>query len=389
MLSSIGIYQWDMDMVIYISHSRSLKSSNSFLFSILSLCFSCKERDQAAKGCESVSPSPFQMGLATALDPGRDLQRLNTLIMNNLNSFKLLLEPGSFYSKEFTSPDDMVKLRKTIKAITDTAIHLDQIHRSYKAILDRGMQYGSRQAPIGDDNYYLTRGNASSSKSMTAAAAAVAHQHHTLPLDKSPKVFIRNEMLRSSLTNDNFSNYWTNSFAANSGHEQQQQKMETTRWQLIWTQPSVYTSWHAPQYCAHSQPTRERELYTLIWTKCWATTSSGSQTEEIIYDPETRSERNIFRYSAVWWFQLIDFNQFGNETIREIDPGIDLMVFRFFFSLNPISSIQILKLNRCNLCNFYFRWADARRYSIEVYIYIIYEMHYILLTLNSTQLTIR
>lgn len=170
------------------------------------LNFSCKERDQSAKGCESVSPSPFQMGLATALDPARDLQRLNTLIMNNLNSFKLLLEPGGFYSKELTTPDDMVKLRKNIKTITDTAISLDQIHRSYKAILDRGMQYGSRQAPIGDDNYYLTRGtalgnNASGSKNVAS------HQHHTLPMDKSPKVFIRNEMLRSSLTNDNFSHY--------------------------------------------------------------------------------------------------------------------------------------------------------------------------------------
>lgn len=165
---------------------------------IIVLCFSndfsCKERDQSAKGCESVSPSPFQIGLATALDPARDLQRLNTLIMNHLNKFKEQLEPGSFYSKELTSPDDMVKLRKTMKAITDTAINLEQIHRSYKAISDRGMQYGSRQAPIGDDNYYLTR-------------ASGSHQHHTLPMDKSPKVFIRNEMLRSSLTNDNFSNY--------------------------------------------------------------------------------------------------------------------------------------------------------------------------------------
>lgn len=126
--------------------------------------------------------------------------------MNHLNKFKEQLEPGSFYSKELTSPDDMIKLRKTMKAITDTAINLEQIHRSYKAILDRGMQYGSRQAPIGDDNYYLTRGaglgtNASGSKT------AASHQHHTLPMDKAPKVFIRNEMLRSSLTNDNFSNY--------------------------------------------------------------------------------------------------------------------------------------------------------------------------------------
>lgn len=146
------------------------------------------------------------MGLATALDPARDLQRLNTLIMNNLNSFKLLLEPGGFYSKELTTQDDMVNLRKNIKIITDTAIHLDQIHRNHKATLIRCMQYGSRQAPIGDDNYYLTRGSGLGNNAAGSKGAAT-HQHHTLPMDKSPKVFIRNEMLRSSLTNDNFSNY--------------------------------------------------------------------------------------------------------------------------------------------------------------------------------------
>lgn len=145
------------------------------------------------------------MGLATALDPARDLQRLNTLILNNWNAFKLLLEPGGFYSKEHTAAEDTLQLRKTIKAITDTANKLDQKHQSYKAGIDRGMQYGSRQAPIGDDNYYLTRGSGLGNKtSMTATSTS--QQHHTLPMDKSPKVFIRNEMLRSSLT-DNFSNY--------------------------------------------------------------------------------------------------------------------------------------------------------------------------------------
>lgn len=186
---------------LFLLNNSLILMNNCFCF------FSCKERDQSAKGCESVSPSPFQMGLATALDPARDLQRLNTLIMNNLNSFKLLLEPGGFYSKEHISPEDMVKLRLNIKAITDTAINLDQIHRSYKANVDRCMQYGSRQAPIGDDNYYLTRGTGLGNNPSGSKAIA-SHQHHTLPMDKSPKVFIRNEMLRSSLTNDNFSNYW-------------------------------------------------------------------------------------------------------------------------------------------------------------------------------------
>lgn len=168
--------------------------------------FSCNERDQSAKGCESVSPSPFEMTLATSLDPARDLQRLNTIVVNNLDGFKALLEPDGFYSREMKKAEDIAQLRQAIKAITDTAIGLDQVHRSYKAIVDRHTLYGSRQAPIGDDNYYLTRGGLGNAATLTNSAS-MPNQHHTLPLDKSPKYFIRNELLRSSLTNDNFSHY--------------------------------------------------------------------------------------------------------------------------------------------------------------------------------------
>lgn len=168
--------------------------------------FSCSERDQSAKGCESVSPSPFEMTLATSLDPARDLQRLNTLIMSNLEGFEALLEPDGFYSKELKTSEEFSELRQTIKAITDTAIGLDQIHRKYKTIVDRHTLYGSRQAPIGDDNYYLTRAGLGNSAAL-ANSTSLPSQHHTLPLDKSPKYFIRNELLRSSLTNDNFSHY--------------------------------------------------------------------------------------------------------------------------------------------------------------------------------------
>lgn len=148
------------------------------------------------------------MTLATSLDPARDLQRLNTIIINNLDGFKALLEPDGFYCKELSSADEMTKLRQTIKAITDTAINLDQIHRKYKALEDRRTQYGSRQAPIGDDNYYLTRGNLGNANSNALTNSSSINQHHnTLPLDKSPKYFIRNEMLRNSLTNDTYTHY--------------------------------------------------------------------------------------------------------------------------------------------------------------------------------------
>lgn len=199
-----GLGNYCTHTFFYFEFDQILTNFNEFLIYTF---FSCKERDQYAKGCKSVSPSPFQMGLATALDPARDLQRLNTLIINNLGGFKMFREPDGIYSKELTVKEDIVQLRQTINALTEIAIHLDQIHRRYNAKLGREMQYGSRQAPIGDDNYlHLTRSGLGTTMSITTTSATT-HQHHTLPLDKSPKYFIRNAVLRNSLTNDKFSQY--------------------------------------------------------------------------------------------------------------------------------------------------------------------------------------
>lgn len=159
-----------------------------------------------------MSPSPFQMGLATTLDPARDLQRLNTLIINNLDELKLFTEPNSVYSKEIISSEDLIHLHKNVTAIIDAAVKLQQIHLTYRALVDREMKYGSRQAPIGDDNYlHLIRGGLGSSTNQNNTSTTLPilnHQkHHNLGLDKSPNFFIRNEMLRSSLNNEHFSHY--------------------------------------------------------------------------------------------------------------------------------------------------------------------------------------
>lgn len=148
------------------------------------------------------------MGLATTLDPARDLQRLNTLIINNLDDLKLFTEPNSVYSKEFVSPDDLHQFHKNVQVMIDTAVKLQQIHLTYRALIDREMKYGSRQAPIGDDNYlHLIRSGigAGSNQNTTATLPTLNHQRHHL--NKSPNLFIRNEMSRSSLTNDKFSHY--------------------------------------------------------------------------------------------------------------------------------------------------------------------------------------
>ncbi|XP_055614265.1 GTPase-activating protein-like [Uranotaenia lowii] len=180
----------------------------------------CSENDQYAPGCTAVSPKPFQMELATALDPARDLQRLHSLIMINFASLEEL-DPEPLN----VSCDDPAAARKTIKKLNELANSLERIHRKYKTMLAREMRYGSRQAPIGDDNYLHT------SRLIAAAAAASGagggggghpfhhsavvsvvnhhnnHHHHHLQqqhYDKSPNPFHRNHPLRSS-DNERFS----------------------------------------------------------------------------------------------------------------------------------------------------------------------------------------
>lgn len=156
------------------------------------------------------------MGLGTTLDPARDLQRLNTLIINNLEELKCFAAPNSEFSKEAVAPEDKKHLHKNIISMIDTAVSLQKIHLTYRAMLDREMKYGSRQAPIGDDNYlHLMRNGLSASNAANAATntsttlPTLGHQrHHPLALDNSPKFFIRNEVLRNSLKADNFSHYW-------------------------------------------------------------------------------------------------------------------------------------------------------------------------------------
>lgn len=174
------------------------------------------------------------MGLATALDPARDLQRIHTLIMTNLAGFNILSDPNGPYYNEMAVQENPMQLHKTILAINEAAIELDNIHRTYKTLVEREMKYGSRQAPIGDDNYlHLMRGNLgtpisnsgtnnnmnnkhnNSTSATSSASTALSHsnnvvvQHHNTlnALDKSPRLYIRNEVLRNSLTNEKLSHY--------------------------------------------------------------------------------------------------------------------------------------------------------------------------------------
>lgn len=158
----------------------------------------CSGTDQYAPGCTAVSPKPFQMELATALDPARDLQRLHSLIMVNFASLEEL-DPMLNAACE-----DPAAARKTIKKLNEIANSLERIHRKYKTMLAREMRYGSRQAPIGDDNYLHTSRLMAAGGNLAATAAAAAASIIPQHFEKSPNLFHRNHQLRSS-DNERFS----------------------------------------------------------------------------------------------------------------------------------------------------------------------------------------
>ncbi|XP_058130548.1 GTPase-activating protein [Anopheles ziemanni] len=130
----------------------------------------CNEADQYAQGCTPVSSSnPMQMEFANALDPARDLQRLHSLIITHHSSLEELSP-----DLNGTPSEDLAAVRKTITKLNEIATGLELIHRKYKSTLVRDLRYGSRQAPIGDDNYLHMPRMGFPAAFMAVAAAAAA-----------------------------------------------------------------------------------------------------------------------------------------------------------------------------------------------------------------------
>lgn len=163
---------------------------------------SCNESDQSARGCKSMADKPFEMELVTQLDPARDLQRIHSLIISNIQSIEKYFDA----SNADANNEELMKCRKTIQKLTDFSMQLEQIHRKYKNNLLRETKYGSLLQPIGDDNY-LRGGlsvqiaqqlNASGNNQSFMSCGSSTTPRHQTSFDYSPNFFHRNHFLRSS-----------------------------------------------------------------------------------------------------------------------------------------------------------------------------------------------
>ncbi|KAH8342948.1 hypothetical protein KR059_002133 [Drosophila kikkawai] len=150
----------------------------------------CGRSDENSPGCKNVSDKEmdyFQMDLVTALDPPLDLQRIHTLIMSYMSVLESLLDPLAYHQHlsaaqhqqhnplvplatelQKHSPQAFAEFKRTIEKLREKAYAIDRDHRDYKQGITRQLKYGSREAPIGDDNYWH----------MMRAAGQLNQQHH-------------------------------------------------------------------------------------------------------------------------------------------------------------------------------------------------------------------
>ncbi|CAH0406079.1 unnamed protein product [Chilo suppressalis] len=103
-------------------------------------------------GCGATEGS----ALALRLDPARDLQRLHALLVQHAQKLdeRLLRPPDG------TSIEEREAEASTLKELQEAIFDLEHRHRTYRRSLARETKYGSKQAPIGDDNYLHLAGAA-------------------------------------------------------------------------------------------------------------------------------------------------------------------------------------------------------------------------------------
>ncbi|XP_037806059.1 GTPase-activating protein isoform X1 [Lucilia sericata] len=163
--------EW-IDLLHKICLTNSIRSQYFHPSAFVNGVYSCCDRsDENAPGCKNVSPEAmdyFQMDLITALDPALDLQRIHTLIMSHMTQLEVFLDQTVAFHQIQQQHNPLVatamafqqqsahaygKFKATIMQLREVAYVIDKDHRNYKQGIARELKYGSRQAPIGDDNY--------------------------------------------------------------------------------------------------------------------------------------------------------------------------------------------------------------------------------------------
>ncbi|KAL0281475.1 UNVERIFIED_CONTAM: hypothetical protein PYX00_002454 [Menopon gallinae] len=109
----------------------------------------CNASHESANGCQEVTR---RERLEMTLDPDRELQRIHTIIISHIDRLENLisyLNPSSFMVEDVNS------YRKTLNELKKMSFALEREHKTYQYNLAMETKYGSKQAPIDDNNYLL------------------------------------------------------------------------------------------------------------------------------------------------------------------------------------------------------------------------------------------
>ncbi|KAK6644718.1 hypothetical protein RUM43_000987 [Polyplax serrata] len=117
----------------------------------------CNALQESAQGCQEVTR---RERLEMTLDPDRELQRIHSIIICHIKRLETLINGCYFYNNESNSApqcvvEDVSSYLHTLNELKNMSLTLEHEHRIYQRQLARETKYGSKQAPIGDNNYLL------------------------------------------------------------------------------------------------------------------------------------------------------------------------------------------------------------------------------------------
>ncbi|EEB14485.1 Ras GTPase-activating protein, putative [Pediculus humanus corporis] len=117
----------------------------------------CNKFQESAQGCQEVTR---RERLEMTLDPDRELQRIHSIIISQIKRLETLISGCYYYNHDSNAAtqfkvEDVNSYLHTLNELKNISLNLEQEHRIYQRQLARETKYGSKQAPIGDNNYLL------------------------------------------------------------------------------------------------------------------------------------------------------------------------------------------------------------------------------------------
>ncbi|XP_050714629.1 GTPase-activating protein-like isoform X2 [Eriocheir sinensis] len=127
----------------------------------------CKSPSEHAPGCSAVS-NYLDCDLKVHIDSDREMERLKSLLVDNfayLEELHNMCEKANLYgtSQEVSIGgvvmENPARTYQSLHSLMSSVHQLQQEHENHQLRLKHSVTYGSKQAPIGDDNYLLLASN--------------------------------------------------------------------------------------------------------------------------------------------------------------------------------------------------------------------------------------